>query len=283
MMHPKTAARLARLAALALPALLSCAEGGSAPITQPPVSCGTTPPSAVAAYYATTVNKCGSALLAALHDIIDNQRLLDYTQARDSLYAFVDRGDAAGIVDIYTGRSVPGVTSRATAVTNGINTEHIWPQSLGADLVPGESDLHHLAASDTAANSKRSNNPFGIVGGTVLWTSPNASGVTGEVSRLGYLSGSSGLIVFEPRPSKRGDVARAILYFYVRYNAERPTGFSLANFAVERTRLLQWHAADPPDAYERARNEAVFRAQGNRNPFIDWPELVTLIGNFPTS
>lgn len=262
---------------------LGCADGGSPPITAPPPSCTTTPPAAVASYYAATTNKCGSVLLAALHDIIDDQRLLGYTFARDSLYLFVDHGDTTTIVDLYTGRAAPTVTTRASAASAGINTEHLWPRSRGAEDDPALSDLHHLASSDSTANSRRSNNPFGIVGGTVIWTSPNASGEPGEVSRLGYLTGSSGTIVFEPRPSKRGDVARALLYFYVRYNSDRGSSYSLANFSIERTRLLQWHAADPPDDWERARNDAVFRAQGNRNPFIDWPELVNLIGTFPIS
>lgn len=274
---------LHRLAAVASGAfVLACAEGSSRPITGPPAnSCTTAPPAAYSTYYASTAGKCGTALIAALHDIIDNQRALDYTQARDSLYLFIDKANGDAIVDIYTGRSVPQVTTRATATENQINTEHLWPRSLGAENLPQLADLHHLASSDETANSRRSNNPFGIVGGTVTYTSVNASGVTGEVSRLGYLSGSSGTLVFEPRPSKRGDVARALLYFYVRYNSERPAGYSLANFAIERARILQWHAADPPDDWERARNDAVFRAQGNRNPFIDWPELTTLIGTFP--
>jgi endonuclease I len=39
--------------------------------------------------------------------------------------------------------------------------------------------------------------------------------------------------------------------------------------------LLAWHAADPPDAAERERNEVIFSFQGNRNPFIDHPEWAT--------
>lgn len=259
----------------------ACASGDSAPITQPPPACTTTPPAAVATYYAATVNRCGTALLQALHTSVRNQRLLNYTSARDSLYAFVDRGDRAAIVDIYTGREVPLVTTRATATDNNINTEHLWPRSRGAELDPALSDLHHLASSDETANSQRLNYPFGRVNGTVLWQSTAPAGQPNEVSRLGYASGTSGTIVFEPRPSVRGNIARALLYFYVRYNFDRPSGFSFANFAAERAFLLQWVQEDPVDDYERARNANVFRAQGNRNPFIDWPELVTLIGTFP--
>lgn len=271
--------RLAVAAALLLAA--ACAAGDSAPISGPPAACTTTPPAAVATYYAATTNRCGAALLQTLHTTIRDQRLLDYTTARDSLYAFVDRGDRTAIIDIYTGREVPQVTTRATAAANSINTEHLWPRSRGAELEPALSDLHHLFSSDETANSQRSNYPFGRVNGTVLWQSTAPAGQPTEVSRLGYATGTSGPIVFEPRPSVRGDIARALLYFYVRYNAARPAGYSLTNFAAERAFLLQWHAQDPVDEYERTRNANVFRAQGNRNPFIDWPELVTLIGTFP--
>ncbi len=264
--------------------LLSACAGGSESAgpnpVPPPNTCTTTPPSVAGGYYNAARNRCGAALLTSVQQIVRGQRLLGYTAARDSLYAFIDRGNQPFIVDLYTGRSVPAVTTRATAASNQINTEHVWPRSRGAEDDPGLSDLHHLFSSDETANSQRSNFPFGVVRGTVLWTSSNPP-TAGEVSRLGYASGNSGQIVFEPRPSKRGDIARALLYFYTRYNTQRPSGFSLTNFAFERDLILAWAREDAPDAYERSRNDLVQRAQGNRNPYIDWPELLTLIPAFP--
>ena len=131
-----------------------------------------------------------------------------------------------------------------------------------------------------AANTQRSSRPFGIVTGTVLYTTPLQPGST-EQSRLGL--DAAGRTVFEVRNSKKGDIARAILYFYVRYRSARTPSFSLANFNVEEAVLLRWSQEDPPDDYERARNERVFRGQGNRNPFIDKPSIIFAIGDFPNN
>jgi endonuclease I len=283
-MHKLSSSRAAaRIVLLTAALILSACSGGSdvgGPVPPPPNTCTTVPPTVAGGYYDAARSRCGAALLATVHQIIRGQRVLDYTSARDSLYLFIDRGNQPFITDLYTGRAVPSVTTRATAAANSINTEHLWPRSRGAENEPGLSDLHHLFSSDETANSQRSNFPFGVVRGTVLWTSPNPQ-TPGDVSRLGYSNGNSGQIVFEPRPSKRGDIARALLYFYTRYNTQRPSGYSLANFAFERDLIIAWAREDAPDAWERARNDAVQRAQGNRNPYIDWPELLTLIPEFP--
>lgn len=264
-------------------ALVACGGGGSSTTAPPPPNtCTTTPPAAQISYYTPAQSRCGTALLTALQQLVRGQRVLGYTSARDSLYAFVDRGSRTWIVDLYTGRQAIGVTTRATAAQNGINTEHTWPRSRGAEVDPALSDLHHLFSSDSAANERRQNYPYGLVRGTVIWTGPAAAG-SAETSRLGYANGSSGQIVFEPRATVRGDIARGLLYFYLRYNTDRPSGYSLLNFAHERDLLIAWAREDPVDAWERSRNDAVFRAQGNRNPFIDWPELLDLLPTLPLS
>lgn len=263
----------------ALVAILLGACGGESPtsIAPPPPSlaCQGAPPDTLdglpAAFYGGTQGRCGASLQAALHALVRTQRVLGYTFARDSLYAFVDRGNRAVIVDVYAGRTATGVTTRATAAAAGFNTEHTWPRSRGAEQDPALSDLHHLFTSDSLSNSTRSNFPYGLVSGAVLWTSGPASG--GEQSRMGY--DAVGRLVFEPRPSRRGDLARALYYFYVRYDDQRTSSYSLTNFNQERELLALWSAEDPVDEYERARNRAVQRAQGNRNPFVDYPAFVT--------
>lgn len=41
--------------------------------------------------------------------------------------------------------------------------------------------------------------------------------------------------------------------------------------------LLEWHKEDPVDEFEKNRNQVIYGAQGNRNPYIDRPEFVHLI------
>lgn len=37
--------------------------------------------------------------------------------------------------------------------------------------------------------------------------------------------------------------------------------------------LLKWNDEDPVSDLERQRNNVIEQAQGNRNPFIDFPQL----------
>lgn len=247
-------------------------------VTEPPplaVACSD------AGYYAAAAGKSGQALLQALAGIVATNRNLGYLttpNARDSLYAFVDDPDGDDLIaGFYTGRTGT-VNSRASAAAEGFNTEHIWPRSRGADIdFAAGADLNILVTADSMANRIRSNLPYGIVTQNVQET----AGTGADQSRTGQ--DAQGRLVFEPRAAKRGDVARAVFYFYTRYNGARPPGYSLANFNVEEATLLQWAAADPPDQFERDRNAMVCRAQGNRNPYIDHPEYLAAIGDFPNN
>src|SRR5687767_9555611 len=233
-----------------------------------------------AGYYSAAEGKTGVALLAALDRIVCRARVLGYDAARDSMYSYVEDPDNNDLLaDIYVGR-VAMVNSRATAVTANFNTEHSWPQSRGALNDPAMSDIYHLFPSDESAISRRSNLPFGVVAGTPTRTSPDPDN-DGDVSKQGL--NAQNVEVFEPRNAKKGDIARAILYFYTRYNMRRTPNFSLANFNLEEATLIAWHNADPPDAFERQRNSLAFRAQGNRNPFVDRPEFVAAVGNWPNN
>jgi endonuclease G, mitochondrial len=141
------------------------------------------------------------------------------------------------------------------------NCEHVVPQSWFNQREPMRGDLHHLFACEPACNSFRSNTPY-------FDFSDFEEVIRGKCGKSDVaLDGDRG---FEPTGGK-GTVARAVLYFLLRYPGEiNNTG---REFKANRLPvLLQWHNDFPPTIYERHRNQAIFAAQGNRNPLIDFPD-----------
>lgn len=187
-------------------------------------------------------------------------------------FYLVKNGNGYAVRDVYcdTNRAdfrkdfpAPGSVPDNTVV----NIEHTWPQSHFTRRFPDEtqkSDLHHLFPTDSQINAIRGNNMFGEVTQDLMTLKCSAS-------RFGV--GSAGSEdVFEPPQDHKGNVARALFYFAVRYDMQIDPR--------EEVVLRKWHKEDPVDEEEMRRNEAIFQAQGNRNPFIDFPELVDRIANF---
>ena len=186
-----------------------------------------------------------------LQEQLQKQRALDYTDSRRYVMLTVDKYDNY-IECVYTGKVISATEMPKTTV---MNIEHTWPQSHGATGV-AKADLHHLFPTDPVANSTRSSLPFGIVD-KPKW---QAGGSECDLKR------------FEVRRKSRGNSARAIFYFATRYGKTISSN--------EEDVLRGWHREDPVDANERARNDRVEAIQGNRNPFIDKPELVEYINDF---
>ncbi|MEN0059240.1 MAG: endonuclease [Bdellovibrio sp.] len=150
---------------------------------------------------------------------------------------------------------------------NVVNVEHTWPQSRFTHRHSDEtqkSDLHHLFPTDSQLNSIRGNNMFGEV-------TQDLMDLKCPASRYGIGSAGSEDI-FEPPQNHKGNVARALFYFSTRYD--------LNIDPREETVLRKWHREDPVDEDEMKRNEEIFKVQGNRNPFIDFPELVDKVADF---
>jgi hypothetical protein len=158
----------------------------------------------------------------------------------------------------------------ATGFSREHTFAHSWMPTWPADNPeqPEYNDQHNLyPANLQGANTPRSNLPLGDVGGTVLF-----SYLDGQ---LGYATGTSGQIVYEPRDQQKGNAARAIFYMAVAY------GFDLDGDQDSQVQdqdvLKNWHYADLPDNYEIARHEYIYDLQGNRNPFIDSVDFVCFI------
>ncbi len=128
------------------------------------------------------------------------------------------------------------------------NREHVWPQSLGGNNTSGGgADLHHIRPALASVNSSRGNKKFG------------------------YGSGQ-----YVPADNVKGDVARIVLYVWVRWNTQWGAE-SVTEVFQSIDVLLEWCALDPVDTWELGRNEVVEAIQGNRNVFIDYPEYAWLI------
>lgn len=148
-----------------------------------------------------------------------------------------------------------------------INIEHTWPQSKfnrRFDKDTQKSDLHHLFPTDSRLNSIRGNQWFGEV-------EKDTQTLDCGGSRFGVGEGDSDEI-FEPPQNHKGRVARALFYFSLRYDLQIPPD--------EEAVLRKWNRENPPDAEELDRNNKIFEAQHNRNPFVDYPNMVDSIGDF---
>lgn len=141
------------------------------------------------------------------------------------------------------------------------NCEHVVPQSWFGKREPMRGDLHHLFACETGCNSFRGNIPY--------YDFPDFE----EVIREACGKREEGK--FEPSFGK-GPVARATLYFLLRYPKE--INRTNQEYTEERIRiLLDWHKNYPVTRYEKHRNAAIYEKQGNRNPLIDFPDWVDRI------
>ena len=149
---------------------------------------------------------------------------------------------------------------------NGWNREHVWPKSLGGNNTNGGgADLHHIRPSDAGVNSSRGNKKYGNAGS-------GASEKYGSDPAVGVLGGTYNSTYFEPLDNVKGDVARICLYVYVRWGSEWGAD-SITEVFQSVDVLLEWCKNDPVDTWEMGRNEVVQNIQGNRNVFIDYPEL----------
>ncbi len=136
------------------------------------------------------------------------------------------------------------------------NCEHVVPQSWFGKKEPMRGDLHHLFTCEGACNSFRNKIPY--------YDFPDFE----EAVRTDC--GKREKNKFEPENGK-GEVARATLYFLLRYPGQINANANEYTPARIQT-LLNWHSAYKITLHERHRNAAIFAIQGNRNPLIDYPQ-----------
>ena len=261
-----------------------------------------------AGYYDGTAGLSGYALKSKVHDIISEKNinwhygdLTNYYNQTD-LDKYYDHGatNMTILLDMYseipTGPdsyeyTTANIIGSASAEGQGWNREHMMPQSTFYSNYPMYSDLFYVVPTDARINQLRSNYPYGVAGTTNFYTFTNTSKIGNSAIPGSVYTGR----VYEPINEFKGDVARSLLYFAVRYEGKLGT-FNFNNNTnpasdtnpldgtEERsfdpayiTMLLQWHTQDPVSQKEIDRNNAVYAIQKNRNPFIDNPSWVNAI------
>lgn len=154
-----------------------------------------------------------------------------------------------------------------------------WKKNGEVEYTPAYTDMWNLYPSEGAANQAKSNYPFAEC---------RAANFDNGCTKVGPpVSGQGGGAgnVFEPADEYKGDFARTIFYMATVYddlpwvinymfnsNSPYPT---LKQWAIDT--MLQWARRDPVSQKEIDRNDGVEGQQGNRNPFIDFPELAEYI------
>lgn len=161
---------------------------------------------------------------------------------------------------------------------DGLNIEHSVANSWwGKSKNDAYKDLFHLNPSEATANNRKANYPLGEISGNPTWT----NGVT-NVGRPVSGQGGGCNYVFEPLDIYKGDFARAFMYIFTVYNDISwkdntawmyTPGSELMFKDWAKELLLRWNDSDPVDEKEANRNEAIYKIQKNRNPYIDLPSL----------
>lgn len=224
-----------------------------------------------------------NALFDALHTLMaeTHQNYTGYSGTKPgSLAYYWASTDAVGGSSTYT-MFYSDISADAESVA--LNREHIWPKSRASfQTSRGGADLHHLRPATEVINKAKSDHAFGYIDGTY----------TKDFQSRTYMEAPYWLHenddLFECKDDVKGDVARILLYVYCRW--EQPNLYTdipaerLPNQDPQSTdngkkvmesldTLLQWCECDPVDTWEMERNDLTQQVQGNRNVFIDYPEL----------
>ncbi len=214
-------------------------------------------------------------LLQSLANAFKPGAVLSYSEARDTMFAIIyQQNDSLRCV--YTEHRLfldptldPTQAVFMNGADDGINTEHTWPQAFGAGVGAPRSDMNHLFPTRIAVNGARGNLPFADINDqqTENWfyLNQNVQSIPSQhIDRYSELSVDR----FEPREDHKGNVARAMFYFYTMYRAQADAG-NPSYFESQRIDLCNWHLQDPVDSLEWHRAQLIAHYQDDRaNPFV---------------
>lgn len=230
-------------------------------------------------YYSSLKGKKGAELKTAIHNIIKNAKVLDYGSGQNHTwwgFYVTDMDDDGYVIDRYS--NIKTMFGNRGSAADGKNIEHSFPKSWwGGSTRQAYKDLFNLMPSDSKANSSKSNYGMGVVKG-------NPSYDNGCI-KVG--NGTEGFRVWQPNNRWKGDFARGYMYMATAYqdytweNAEALHSLqqgsypTLKKWAYEL--YIKWAKEDFVDEVEIKRNNEVYKIQGNRNPYIDFPNLMEYV------
>lgn len=238
-------------------------------------------------YYQYIDGKKERELKTSLHKTIKDHTVLRYGELW-YYYRTTDVKSDGTIWDMYSD-STSYFSETPGKSTEGLQKEHAlpkswWGVSSTVEKYAAYTDLHHLYPANGEANLAKSNFILGEVGSSVSFDNK-----VSKIGRNAYnYSGAPEVSAFEPADEYKGDFARTYLYMITCYEdyAQQWRLYALDMFRAEtypvlkpwaKDMLLKWHKQDPVSEKELRRNEEVYKYQSNRNPFIDFPELVDYI------
>lgn len=231
-------------------------------------------------YYSSLKGKKGAELKTAIHDIIKKANVLSYGSGnRKTWWGFwtTDRDERGYFIDRYSSESEWVKSTSQGAVGAGMNIEHSFPKSWwGGATVQAYKDLYNLMPCKKEINTTKSNYPMGIV---VSGDKGNGWTKVGE--------GTDGKKYWEPAAPWKGDFARGYMYMataYQDYNWVGDQALQILQQGAYPTLkewayklYIQWAKADKPNDVEIKRNNDVAKIQGNRNPYVDFPNLMEYV------
>lgn len=231
-------------------------------------------------YYDSLEGKCGAELMQAVKKVARNHTVISYGNSTWDVFRESDVKTVNGVDyywDMYSNNLVQIQSQKPDATV--MNIEHAVANSWwGKTENDAYKDIFHLNPSDSKANSAKGNYPLAEVSSTNF-----DNGVT----KVGYPKSGQGdgaRYCYEPADQYKGDMARAFMYIFTIYddlNWREESGYGYMYDTSLKTLfktwaanlLVRWNTQDPPDNKEFVRNEAIYRHQHNRNPFIDLPAL----------
>ena len=227
-----------------------------------------------AGYYDALRGKKGAELKTAAFNIIKDAKTLAYGSGMGYTWwgFYYTDNDNGNVIDRYSNDIRP-FNGHGSSV-EGTNIEHSFPKSWwGGEEVQGYRDLHHLMPSEKTINQAKGNWSMGKV---------QKASTDNGCTKVG--ASNLGFTVWEPNDKWKGDFARVYMYMVTAYqdytwtnshglnSLENNTWPTLKKWAY--TMYIDWAKADPVSTIEVDRNNAVYAIQGNRNPFIDFPNLM---------